>query len=122
MYRGRALEELKKMDVRESAKFLKSRSKRTVLRNFDKIENFVKRCEKRDVKNKKIKTHLRDMIIVPKIVGLIISVHNGKGFQDVTITNDMIGHRLGEFALTRTKVNHGNAGVGSTKSTRAKKK
>jgi len=122
LYRGKTVEELKSLDVRESAKFLPSRSRRSVLRNFDIIEKFIKRVIKKSVKNKKIRTHLRDLIIVPQLVGSTISVHNGKVFQDIPITIEMIGHRLGEFAQTRSKVNHGSAGIGATKSSRALKK
>jgi len=122
IYRGKTLEDLKSMDVRESAKFLKSRQRRSVLRNFDTIEKFIKRCEAKISRNKKIKTHQRDIVIVPRLVGLTVGVHNGKGFQEVPITVEMIGHRLGEFALTRSRVNHGTAGIGATKSSRALKK
>jgi len=120
--RGKSLEELQQLDVRESAKYLKSRPRRSVLRNFDMIERFIKRCEKKNSKNKKIRTHLRDLVIVPKLVGFNIAVHNGKNFIDVPITLDMVGHRLGEFSQTRSKVSHGSAGIGSTKSSRAQKK
>ena len=122
IYKGKTLEELKLLDVRESAKYLPSRSKRSVLRNFDVIENFIKKCEKQNTQNKKIRTHLRDLVIVPKLVGFTIGVHNGKDFEDVQTTHEMIGHRLGEFELTRSKVNHGSAGIGATKSSKAQKK
>ncbi len=122
IYRGKSLAELKTLDVREVAKYLPSRSRRTIMRNFDVIERFIKRCDKKIAQNKKIKTHLRDIVIVPKLVGLTIGVYNGRTFQDVPIVVEMIGHTLGEFALTRVKVNHGSAGIGSTKSSRALKK
>ncbi|MCH7568246.1 MAG: ribosomal protein S19 family protein [Nanoarchaeota archaeon] len=121
-YRGQSLDFLKGLDVRESAKYLTARSRRSVLRNFDVIEKFIKLCEKKIERKKKIRTHLRDIVIVPKFVGMTIGVHNGKSFQDVDITLEMIGHRLGEFALTRSKVTHSSAGVGATKGSRAKKK
>lgn len=122
IYRGQSLDALKAMDVRESAKFLKSRARRSVLRNFSVIEKFVKRCETAILQKKKIKTHLRDIVIVPKMVGMSIQIHNGKLFNDVPITAEMIGHRLGEFSLTRGRVNHGEAGIGATKSSKALKK
>ncbi len=122
LYRGKTIDFLKTLDVRESAKFLPSRSRRSVLRNFDVIEKFIKRCEKKLSNNKRIETHRRDIVIVPKLVGLTIGVHNGKSFQDVAIAPEMIGHRLGEFSLTRSKVNHGAAGLGATKGTRGIKK
>jgi small subunit ribosomal protein S19 len=121
-YRGKTIEELKALDVRESAKFLPSRSRRTILRNFDTIEKFIKRCENKKLKGKKIRTHFRDMIIVPKLIGLTIAVHSGRTFQDVIILPEMIGHRLGEFSPTRTRVKHGSAGIGATKSSRSQKK
>ncbi len=121
-YRGVKIEELKALDVRESAKYLPSRSRRSVLRNFDVIERFIKRCEASLSQNKKIKTQLRDIVIVPKLVGFTIGVYNGRVFNDIIITHEMIGHRLGEFSFTRQKVNHSAAGIGATKSSRALKK
>jgi small subunit ribosomal protein S19 len=122
LYRGKDLDFLKALDVRESSKYMPARSRRTILRNFDVIERFIKRCEQKIAHNKKIKTHLRDIVIVPRLVGLNIGVHNGKIFQEVDIVPEMIGHRLGEFTQTRTKVNHGSAGIGATKSSRSQKK
>ncbi|MBS3091731.1 ribosomal protein S19 family protein [Candidatus Pacearchaeota archaeon] len=122
IYRGQTLEYLKGLDVRESAKFLPSRSRRYVLHNFDTVEKFIKNCEEKISRKKKIRTHLRDIVIVPKLVGLAIGVHNGRAFNEVRITAEMIGHRLGEFAITTAKVNHSEAGIGATKSSRALKK
>src|SRR3989338_3036331 len=121
-YRGKPLEYLKSLDVRESAKYLPSRSRRSVLRHFDVIERFLKRCEASVSQKKKIRTHLRDIDIVPKLVGFAINVYNGKTFNEVRITHTMIGHRLGEFAQTRQKVNHGAPGIGATKSSAGDKK
>ncbi len=121
-YRGQTLDYLKSLDVRESAKFLPSRSRRSVLRNFDKVEKFIKRCEKKIERKKRIRTHLRDLVIVPKLVGMIIEVHYGRGFQEVPITIEMIGHRLGEFALTRGRVKHSSAGIGATRGSKSIKK
>lgn len=121
-YRGQSLETLKRMDVRESAKYLPSRSRRTVLRKFDLIEKFIKNCEEKEMRKKKIRTHFRDMIIVPRLVGKTISVHSGKEFKEVQITTEMIGHRLGEFVMTRGRVAHSAAGIGATKGSRALKK
>ena len=115
-YRGKPLEELKKLEAREVAKYLPSRSRRSILRNFQLVEKFIKRCETSFAKKAKIRTHLRDIIVLPKLVGMTIGIHNGQKFNDVNITNNMIGHRLGEFSLTRQKVQHGAPGIGSTKS------
>jgi small subunit ribosomal protein S19 len=67
-------------------------------------------------KNVKIRTHCRDMIILPEMVGLTIHVHNGKDFVPVEITTEMIGHYLGEFAITNKKVVHGAPGLRATRS------
>ncbi len=121
-YRGKTLEELQKLDVREFAKILKSRARRSILRNFQVIETFVNRCKVKISKNKLIKTHSRDIIIVPDLVGMKIQVYNGKQFTPIEIMGEMLGHRLGEMAPTRGKVNHNKSGMGGTKGTKAKAK
>ncbi len=121
-FRGKTIEELKELDVREFAKYLKSRQRRTVLRQFQNIEDFVSRAKRKIEKNKPIKTHKRILIIVPQMVGMRIQIYNGKEFVPVEITNQMLGHRFGEFSHTRSKVKHGGAGVGATKGSKAKSK
>lgn len=115
MFRGKTLEELKQMSLNDFSKLLKSRSRRYVTRNSQEIERFVKRIRKKLEMKKRIKTHQRDMIIIPELVGINIQVHNGKEFSPVEILGEMLGHKLGEFALTRSKVTHTKAGVGATK-------
>ena len=61
-----------------------------------------------------VKTHLRDMLIVPEIIGSQVAVYNGKVFNLVTITADMVGMYLGEFSITYRPVRHGRPGIGST--------
>lgn len=115
-YRGKTLEELKKMDTREFSKYLGADSRRAVLRHFEVIDKFVKKCKKRAEKGKQIRTHERDIVIVPNMVDYTVFVHNGKEFFQVRIIPEMLGHRLGEFAQTRRKVEHGAPGIGATKS------
>lgn len=121
-YRGKTLEELKKLDVREFAKYLRSRQKRNILRQFQKLEDFISSAKIKINKNKPIKTHQRDLTIVPEMVGMNIYVYNGRSFILVIITGEMLGHNLGEFALTRGRVKHGKSGVGATKGTKYKAK
>ena len=118
-FRGKTLEELKTIDVREFAKLLTSRQRRTVLRQFQKIEDFLNRSKKKLAKKKHIKTHQRDLIIVPQMIGMRIGVYNGREFVNVNVTEQMLGHFLGEFSLTRSRVKHGGAGVGATKGTKS---
>ncbi|GBE16272.1 MAG TPA: 30S ribosomal protein S19 [Euryarchaeota archaeon] len=54
-----------------------------------------------------IKTWSRACTITPEMIGFTFSVHNGKDFTPVYITEEMVGHRLGEFSLTRKFVRHG---------------
>ena len=115
-FRGQSLDELKKLDIREFAKLLKSNEKRTSLRQYDELHKFLIVCNNKLAKNKQIRTHLRHLVVVPNMVGMKINVYNGKTFLPVDIIAEMLGHRLGEFSPTRTKVKHGSAGVGATRS------
>ncbi|MEM4647750.1 MAG: 30S ribosomal protein S19 [Candidatus Pacearchaeota archaeon] len=115
-FRGKTIDELKALSLKEFAMLVKSRERRSILRQLDKYENFLKRIKKKLEENKPIKTHWRDAVIVPQMIGLTIYVHNGKSFEAVKISEDMLGHRLGEFALTRKPVKHSAPGVGATKS------
>ena len=114
-FRGKTLEELKKLSIEEFAKLIRSRERRTLLRGMTEEQKKLMRNINSNKKN--IETHCRDFIILPKMVGMIIKVHNGKEFFPVIIQEEMIGHRLGEFALTRKKVAHSAPGIGATKST-----
>lgn len=114
-FRGKNTEELRAIDTREFAKLVKSRARRTILRNYDVIDAFVAKCERNESKNKAIKTHDRTIIIVPRMVGKTIGVYNGKEFLKVIIVEEMLGHRLGEFAMTRKIAKHTSIGGGAKK-------
>jgi len=118
MFRGKSEEELKKMNLQEFSKLLKSRERRALNRQGQVVEKLISRFEKKEKKNKPIRTHCRDIVIVPQMIGKEIQVHNGKTFIPIEITMEMIGHRLGEFSLTRGKVTHTSMGVGATKSSK----
>jgi len=118
-YRGKNMDKLNHMDIREFARLLKSNARRTALRQSDELQKFVLKCKKKTQQKKPIRTHSRYLIIVPHMVGLRINVYNGKEFVPVQIEKEMLGHRLGEFSVTRTKVKHGAAGVGATRSSAA---
>ena len=114
-YRGKSITELKQLDVREFAKLLKSNEKRTALRQTEDLQKFILKCKKFSEKNKPIKTHARYLVIIPQMIGHTIQVYNGKTYVPVQVIGEMLGHRLGEFSVTRTKVKHGAAGVGATR-------
>ena len=121
-YKGKTMKELKALDVREFAKYLKSRQRRTALRQFQEIEKFINNSKEKIARKKPIKTHNRTLIIVPEMIGMKIQIYNGHSFVPVEIVEEMLGHRFGEFALTRTRVKHGSAGIGATKGSRAQAK
>ena len=113
-YQGLSLEELQELTLEELMPLLPSRIRRTLKRGLTvKQDKLLK-----DIENKNpgdsIRTHCRDMIILPSFVGHTINIHNGKEFQRVDIQPNMVGHYLGEFALTRQKVKHTGPGVGAT--------
>jgi len=114
-FRGKNVKELKSMDTREFAKLVKSRARRTLLRNYDIVEAFVRKCEEKDSKGRPIKTHDRALVIVPKMVGKTIGVYNGKEFLKVIVVEEMLGHRLGEFSATRKIAKHTKVGIGAEK-------
>jgi len=115
-YRGKSLDELNKMEIREFARLLKSNEKRTLLRQSDELQKFVLRANKKISDKKNIKTHSRYLVIIPQMIGMKIGVHNGKTFLPLQVEAEMLGHRLGEFSVTRMKVKHGAAGIGATRS------
>ncbi len=107
------------MGIREFAKFLKSRGRRNLLRQSSITEKFLLRAQEKLKKGKAIRTHSRSLVVVPAMVDMTICVHNGKEFLPVKIMAEMLGHRLGEFSLTRKKVEHSAPGIGATKSSAA---
>jgi small subunit ribosomal protein S19 len=112
-YYGRKLEELKTLSLQELAALLPARSRRCITRGFsDAQKTFIKRLEKKN----NVKTHCRDMIILPTMVGKTVRIYNGKEYMTVILTEEMIGHYIGEFAVTRKKVQHSAPGIGATRS------
>ena len=121
-YKGKTIEELKTLDVREFAKLVRSRQKRTMLRNFQEIEKFISRSRIKLEKGKMIKTHQRDLVIVPEMIGWKIGIYNGQKFVPVEVTGEMLGHKFGEFSPSRARIKHGKLGVGATKGSKHKSK
>jgi small subunit ribosomal protein S19 len=121
-FKGKTIEELKNLDVREFAKMLPSRQRRTILRNFQDLEGFLKRAKKKNEKGKPVKTHHRSYVIVPQLVGMKVGIYNGREFVMIEIVGEMLGHKLGEFAPTRVKTKHSKTGAGGTKGSRPQSK
>ncbi len=122
VYRGYELEELQKLPMQDFINLLPSRQRRSLNRGFsEKQKKLLARlrnaqAEMEQEKRIIIRTHCRDMVILPEMIGLTVGIYNGKEFKVVELVPDMVGHYFGEFALTRSRVRHSSPGVGATKS------
>ncbi len=118
-FRGKTLEQLRQLSIEEFALLCNSRARRSLLRGFDRhLLKKIARAEK-EGKKKPIRTHKRDTIVIPQMVGLQFAIHKGNDFDIIEIKPDMLGHYLGEFAMTRKRLVHGKAGIGATRSSTA---
>ncbi|XP_039271888.1 small ribosomal subunit protein uS19 [Styela clava] len=90
------------------------RKHNALLKRLRKAKKEAPPLEKPDV----VKTHLRNMVVEPEMVGSVVGVYNGKTFNQVEIKPEMIGHYLGEFSITYKPVKHGRPGIGATHSSR----
>ena len=121
-YRGHTLEELQDLSLDEVAELLPARQRRSITRGLSeekhKLLEKARDAEPEETANNPIRTHLRDMPVLPEFVDLTFAVHNGQSFERVKVEPEMIGHYLGEFQLTRTSVEHGQAGIGATRSSK----
>ena len=125
-YMGMSFDEVISLSMDEFIKTLPSRKRRSLTRPsywtskrkklLEDIRAQVKSIKEGEKRIKTVKTHLRDMIILPEMVMAKIGVHNGKDFVEFIIRPDMIGHIFGEFALSTKLVRHGAPGMGATKS------
>lgn len=121
-YRGKTLEDLDKMSLNDFMSIVPTRARRSLKRGFTNAQKLlllrIRKAKGGKIK-KPVKTHCRDMIVVPEMLGMIIQVHNGKEFISVQMTHEMLGRYLGEFVMTRKKVAHSAPGIGATKSSAA---
>jgi small subunit ribosomal protein S19 len=119
-YRGKTIEELNSMTLEQFAELCTARARKTLANGFDK--HILKKMEKARAQGeraKPIKTHKRDIIIIPSMVGLRFAVYRGNSFETLDVTEKMLGHYLGEMVFTRKRLQHGKAGIGATKSSSA---
>ena len=108
------MQEIAKMSIEDFAKLIPARERRKIKRGFTEIEKKLIADIKSNSKD--VKTHARDMVIIPEMIGKTIKVYNGKEWVMLIIEPEMIAHRLGEFALTRKQVRHSAPGIGATRS------
>mmetsp|Transcript_2411 Transcript_2411/g.6969 ORF Transcript_2411/g.6969 Transcript_2411/m.6969 type:complete len:145 (+) Transcript_2411:104-538(+) len=124
-YRGVDLETLLDMSTDELVELFGARQRRRFQRGLKRkplaLIKKLRKSKKEANSGEKpsaVNTHLRNMIIVPEMIGSVIGIYNGKTFNQVEIKPEMVGHYLGEFSITYKPVRHGRPGIGSTNSSR----
>jgi small subunit ribosomal protein S19 len=114
-YRGKTVEELKAMSMDEFIRLLPSRKRRSLRRGLTNEQRIV--LEKlRKNSQKPVRTHARDLVILPEMIGKSIHVFNGREFIEVKINEKMVGHYVGEYSITMNPVRHGRPGIGASRS------
>jgi len=120
-FRGKTEEEIRNLSMKEFAELVPARARRAINHGFTEMQKrlLIKVKKAKEGKYKKqVKTHCRNMIIIPEMMGILIHVHSGQEFVPVEITIDKLGHYLGEFRMTRNKVQHSAPGLGATRSSK----
>ena len=118
-YRGLSQKELENLSLDKLLELFPARARRSLTRGINdnkrKLIEEMKAAKSGILKNP-INTHLRDVLILPTMVGVTVNVYSGKEFRPVTITTEMVGHYLGEYVITNKRVSHGAPGVGASRS------
>jgi len=119
LYRGLSKEDLESTSLEKLFLLFNSRQRRSLTRGITdgkrKLIEEIKSAKAGKLKTP-IKTHLRDLIVLPYMVGVTVNVFSGKDFVPVMIKTEMVGHYLGEYVITNKRVNHGAPGVGASRS------
>jgi len=121
-YRGFTLDELQQISMDDFIRLLPARQRRSMLRGLPNEQRiFIETLRKAKQAAEKgqsltVKTHCRDIVILPEMVGMTVLLYSGKEFVPVPITLDKIGHYLGEYVITNKRVVHGTPGIGASKS------
>ncbi len=121
-YRGYSADELQVMSMDEFIRILPSRQRRSLQRGLSQEQRvLLERVRKakegsKQGQNPVVKTHARDMVILPEMIGVKLLVHNGKEFTSLEVTPEMVGRFIGEFAITNKPVKHGTPGIGASRS------
>ncbi|MEK6922408.1 MAG: 30S ribosomal protein S19 [Nanoarchaeota archaeon] len=119
-FKGKTTEELRKMEIKDFIKIATARVRRSLIRGLTEQQKILlENIKMNKLSNKATKTHVRDMVILPEMIEARLLVHNGKAWNPITITEEMLGHYLGEFSPTRKKVGHSAPGIGATRSSAA---
>ncbi|SVA55827.1 uncharacterized protein METZ01_LOCUS108681 [marine metagenome] len=111
------IDKLQELSFEDFIKIVPSRQRRSFKRGLSK-EQAKLINDSNSKPDKVMRTHRREMIIIPQFVGRTFSVHNGRAFVNLEIMPEMIGLYFGELAPTRTSPTHTGPGVGATKSSK----
>ena len=117
VFKGKDIGQLKALPLEEFVAMLPARKRRSMKRGFTPEQQKLLTAI-REGGDKVVRTHARDMIILPEMVEKKVAVYNGKEFTYITVSEEMIGHYLGEYSFTRKSVKHSAAGIGATRSTK----
>ena len=118
-YHGLSQKELEELPLEKLLKLFSARARRSLIRGINdgkrKLIGEIKAAKAGNLKTS-INTHIRDLIVMPFMIGVTINVFSGKEFVPVTITTEMVGHYAGEYVITNKRVSHGAPGVGASRS------
>ncbi|HTT15064.1 MAG TPA: 30S ribosomal protein S19 [Thermoplasmata archaeon] len=117
-FRGVGVPELQAMSLEAFSKIVGARARRSIRRGFNaETTQFFERMRSTP-KEKVVRTHCRDALVLPEHIGRRVAIHTGKEFKEIEVRPEMIGHYYGEFALTRRFEKHSGPGVGATRSSK----
>jgi small subunit ribosomal protein S19 len=114
-YRGKTVEELQSMSMDDFIRLLPSRMRRSLRRGLTEEQRIVLEKIRKNT-GKPIRTHARDLVVMPEMIGKAIQCYTGKEFKEISINEKMLGHYLGEYAISITPVRHGRPGIGASRS------
>merc|ERR1719163_1292503 len=120
-YRGIDLEKLLDLSNQDLMELFRSRQRRKfsrgIKRNYVTVLKKLRKAKRETAYGEKpeaVKTHLRNMVIVPEMIGSVVGVYNGKQYISCEVKPDMVGYYLAEFSITYKPIKHGRAGMGAT--------
>ena len=114
-FRGKTIDEVRALTLDEFIKLVPSHARRTLKRMGMQVRKFLEKYRDDKKKAKAFKTHFREMVVIPEMLDSHVFVYDGRQYVDVFIVPDMLGHRLGEFAITTKLVKHSGPGIGATR-------
>ncbi|OIO24521.1 hypothetical protein AUJ14_05960 [Candidatus Micrarchaeota archaeon CG1_02_55_22] len=118
-FKGLEEAQLKALSPEEFLKLVPSKARRAITRASLQYRKCLAKFRKAKESGKVMKTHYRQMVILPEMLGARIQVHDGKQYVEVAVVPEMMGRRLGEFAITTKMVKHSGPGIGATRGSKA---